>query len=116
MSLSELGSFETLSCEAVAPHVLRVTLQRPEVGNAINTRMGMDLLALWNRLTEHPGDWRCVILTGAGGKIFCGGGDLKERNGMTRAQWQHQHEIFERVSWAMTDLPLPLPDARELRL
>jgi enoyl-CoA hydratase/carnithine racemase len=51
---------------------------------------------------------RCVLLTGAGEKIFCAGGDLKERNGMTRAQWTRQHEIFERVTVALTDLPLPI--------
>ena len=103
-----LPTFDTLRCDAAAPHVLRVTLNRPEVGNAINTQMGRDLLALWTQLTEDVGDWRCVVLTGAGDKIFCAGGDLKERHGMTRAQWQHQHEIFERVSWAMVDLPLPI--------
>ena len=103
-----LPSFETLRCAAPAPHVLQVTLQRPEVGNAINTQMGKDLLALWTALTDDPGPWRCVVLTGAGDKIFCAGGDLKERNGMTRAQWQHQHEIFERQSWAMVDMPLPI--------
>ncbi len=27
---------------------------------------------------------------------------------MTRAQWTHQHEIFERVTVALTDLPLPI--------
>jgi enoyl-CoA hydratase len=103
-----LPTFETLLCEAPAEHVLWVTLNRPAVGNAINTRMGLDLLALWTELTQNPGPWRCVVLSGAGDKIFCSGGDLKERNGMTRAQWQHQHEIFERQSWAMVDLPLPV--------
>ena len=100
--------FETLRCNIVAPHVWQVTLNRPEVGNAINTQMGLDLLRLWTDLTSDPGDCRCVLLTGAGDKIFCSGGDLKERHGMTRAQWQHQHEIFERQSWAMIDLPLPV--------
>jgi enoyl-CoA hydratase/carnithine racemase len=51
---------------------------------------------------------RCVLLTGAGEKIFCAGGDLKERHGMTRVQWTRQHEIFERVAVALTDLPLPV--------
>jgi len=27
---------------------------------------------------------------------------------MTREQWRHQHELFERHYWAMADLPLPL--------
>lgn len=107
----ELMPFETLSCESVASHVLLVTLNRPSVGNAINTQMGRDLLSLWTQLTEDAGDWRCVVLTGASEKIFCAGGDLKERNGMTRMQWQQQHEIFERQSWAMVDIPLPIVGA-----
>ncbi len=101
-------SFDTLTLQRHGEHVLQVTLNRPQVGNAINTRMGEELLALWRQLTQDAGALRCVVLTGAGDKIFCGGGDLKERNGMTRAQWTHQHEIFERVTVAMLDLPLPL--------
>jgi len=100
--------FDTLALQRHGEHVLQVTLNRPQFGNAINTRMGQELLALWQGLTEDASGVRCVLLTGAGEKIFCAGGDLKERNGMTRAQWTHQHEIFERVNVALTDLPLPI--------
>ena len=108
MTHPELPVYTTLDCKRVSDHVLQVTLNRPEVGNALNTQMAVDLLDLWTRLTDVPGDIRCVILTGAGGKIFCAGGDLKERNGMTPEAWQHQHEIFERVYWALIDLPIPV--------
>jgi enoyl-CoA hydratase/carnithine racemase len=100
--------FDTLALQSHGDHVLQVTLNRPQFGNAINTRMGQELLALWQGLTEDPGAVRCVLLTGAGEKIFCAGGDLKERHGMTREQWTRQHEIFERVAVALTDLPLPV--------
>ena len=103
-----LQSPETLLLEHHADGVLQVTLNRPNVGNAINTRMGQELLELWLRLSNDAQGLRCVVLTGAGSKIFCAGGDLKERQGMTRAQWMHQHEIFERMSWALVDLPLPV--------
>jgi enoyl-CoA hydratase len=103
-----LPAFETLKTEIVEPHVLVVTLNRPQSANALNTQMGVDFLDLWRRLTEDAGDVRCVVLTGAGDKIFCAGGDLKERNGMTREQWLRQHEIFERQYWALTDLYLPV--------
>lgn len=106
MALPE--SWDTLQLQRHDDGVLQVTLNRPDVGNAINTRMGQELLDLWQRLTDDAQGVRCVVLTGAGSKIFCAGGDLKERNGMTRAQWTHQHEIFERVSWALVDLPLPV--------
>ncbi len=35
------------------------------------------MLDLWTRLTDVPGEIRCVVLTGAVSKIFRAGGDLK---------------------------------------
>jgi enoyl-CoA hydratase/carnithine racemase len=103
-----MKSYETIRTEVAAPQVLVVMLNRPEVANALNTQMGRDLLDLWTGLIAQPGDLRCVVLTGAGDRAFCAGGDLKERNGMTQAQWVAQHEIFERQYWAMLDCPLPV--------
>ena len=101
-------TYETLDVALVGQHVLQVTLNRPDAGNALNTQMGRELLQLWNALTEEPGPVRCVVLTGAGSKNFCAGGDLKERNGMTKRQWTLQHELFERMYWTLVDLPVPL--------
>ncbi|MHC1728930.1 MAG: enoyl-CoA hydratase [Syntrophobacteraceae bacterium] len=55
-----------------------VTLNRPEVMNAINFEM---LLALKERMEALHVDQevRVVIVTGAGSKAFCAGADLKER-------------------------------------
>ena len=106
--MNAFPTYETVTLNRVGNHVLQVTLNRPHVGNAINTQVGHDLLDLWNRLTEDAGDIRCVVLTGAGEKIFCAGGDLKERNGMTKRQWTLQHELFERMFWTLVDLPVPI--------
>lgn len=106
--MTPLPDYATLATALVGPHVLQVTLNRPEVGHALNTRMAHDLLDLWNRLTEHPGEVRCIVLTGAGDRIFCAGADLKERNGMTQPQWRRQHELFERQYWTLADLPTPI--------
>ncbi|HUN48705.1 MAG TPA: enoyl-CoA hydratase-related protein [Stellaceae bacterium] len=103
-----IPDYATIKTETAAPHVLLVTLNRPEVANAFNTQMGRDLLDLWARLVAEPGDVRCVVVTGAGGRVFCAGGDLKERNGMSDAQWQAQHEIFERQYWTLLDCPMPV--------
>lgn len=103
-----LTPFQTLSHERAQDHILVVTLNRPEVLNAINTQMGHDLLALWTSLNADPGELRCIVLTGAGERAFCAGGDLKERDGMTRAAWQAQHELFERSFMALMELPLPV--------
>ncbi len=98
----------TLRLDTPAPHLLLVTLNRPEVGNAFNTQMARELLSLWQRLAEDAGDTRCIVLAGAGDRVFCAGADLKERHGMTREQWVRQHELFERMFWTLTDLPLPV--------
>ena len=105
---SSFPVYETVATDMAGDHVLKVTLNRPQVGNALNTQMGHDLFDLWTRLTEDPGEVRCIVLTGAGDKIFCAGGDLKERNGMTRQTWQRQHELFERQYWTLADLPTPV--------
>jgi len=102
------ASYETILTEMAGPGLLKATLNRPEVGNAKNTKMGRELLELWSGLIAEPGEVRAVVLTGAGGRIFCAGGDLKERHGMTQAQWQAQHEIFERCYWALLDCPVPV--------
>ena len=103
-----MTSYETILTETIGDHLLKVTLNRPEVGNAKNTQMGLDLLALWTGLIDDPGDIRCVILTGAGERIFCAGGDLKQRRDLTPKQWQHQHEIFERGRDALLECPVPV--------
>ena len=103
-----LPSYQTLTLEQRDEHVLVVTLNRPQVLNALNTQMGKDKFDLWTRLAAEPGALRCVVLTGAGERAFCSGGDLKERDGMTDTAWRAQHEIFERAFMALMDLPLPV--------
>jgi enoyl-CoA hydratase/carnithine racemase len=104
----DLPGYQTLALEQRDEHLLLVTLNRPEVLNAHNTQMGRDKLDLWTRLAAEPGAIRCVVLTGAGERAFCAGGDLKERDGMTDAAWHAQHEIFERAFMALLELPLPV--------
>src|SRR3990172_5157269 len=101
-------SYETLALEQSGAQVLVATLNRPEVMNAINTQMGRDLLDLWTRLTVDPGEVRCAVLTGAGERAFCAGGDLKERDGMSDEAWRTQHELFERAAVALTECPIPV--------
>jgi len=101
-------NYQTLLVEPRGEHILLVTLNRPDVLNALNTQMGMDQTALWTRLTAEPGNTRCVVLTGGGGRAFCAGADLKERDGMTEIVWRAQHEVFERAFMALMELPLPV--------
>src|SRR5213078_5140594 len=79
-------------------YVVTVTLNRPEQMNAMNTAMGEDLLACFEGLHHDP-LVRAVVVTGAGDRAFCAGGDLKERNEMTDEVWRAQHVIFERAAF-----------------
>ena len=88
-------SYATLALERPASHVLRIVLNRPEVANAFNTQMAADLMHCFEALGLDSGDTRCVILTGAGDRAFCAGGDLKQRDGMSDAEWRAQHLVYE---------------------
>jgi enoyl-CoA hydratase len=103
-----LPQYETMQLERDGAQVLVATLNRPQVLNALNTQMGREQLDLWTRLAAERGDVRCVVLTGSGERAFCAGADLKEREGMSDAQWRVQHEIFERAFTALIECPLPV--------
>ena len=61
-------------------HVLIVTMNRPEVRNALSGPMMALLSQAWDRVDSDP-EIRVCVLTGAGG-AFCAGADLKA---MTRS-------------------------------
>jgi len=85
-----------------------ITLNRPEVANAFNTRMAEELLAVFSEFVSGVRTTRCVILTGTGERAFCAGGDLKQRHGMTDEEWFAQHVVFEDLARALMDCPAPI--------
>ena len=100
--------YETTRVEDRGEGLLLLTLDRPEAANALNTQMGRDLLAFFDEVNAAPAEQRCIVLTGAGERAFCAGGDLKERNGMTDEAWQDQHLLFERMIRAFIGCPVPI--------
>ena len=56
-------------------HVAWITLDRPEVLNAIDPESHEELVAAWKRLRDEE-NLRVAVLTGAGTKAFCSGVDL----------------------------------------
>jgi enoyl-CoA hydratase/carnithine racemase len=100
--------YETARVEDKADGLVLLTLNRPHVANAMNTQMGHDLLDFFERVNADPLAVRCIVMTGAGDRAFCAGGDLKERNGMTDEQWQAQHLLFERMIRAFIGCPVPI--------
>ena len=55
-----------------------VTLNRPDVLNAMNRKLGVELLEAVKTL-EADDAIGCLVITGAGDKAFSAGGDIKEQ-------------------------------------
>lgn len=70
-----LPQFETLDIRIELPFAY-VTLNRPEVKNAMNSQMVLDITAAFESLRESR-EVRAIVLSGAG-ETFCAGGDIKE--------------------------------------
>jgi enoyl-CoA hydratase/carnithine racemase len=68
---------ESVALERPAPHVALVTIQRPEARNAVNVAVAHGISRAVD-ISESDVDTWVVIITGAGGKSFCAGADLKE--------------------------------------
>jgi len=89
-----------------------LVLNRPEVMNAMNTQMFVDMRDALHELAFDDA-LRVLIVTGAGERAFCTGGDLKQRDGMTDLAWRKQHQLAEEVLLAVKDFPRPVVAAVE---
>lgn len=88
-------------------------LNRPDYANAFNTTMANELYRFFEQiaLESVARPVRCIVLTGAGVRAFCAGGDLKERHGMTDEAWHDQHLVYERMARAILNCPIPIVGA-----
>ena len=73
-----------LLVEARGP-VTYVTINRPEVRNALSRDLNVQLAQLASDL-QHDDSVHAVVITGAGEKAFCAGADLKERKNVPAAE------------------------------
>lgn len=72
----------------ISGNVARVTINRPESLNAVDSAAHTRLGEIWTEVEANP-DIRCAVLTGAGSRAFCAGADLKEESGLTGVDyWQ----------------------------
>ncbi|GIW42032.1 MAG: putative enoyl-CoA hydratase [Candidatus Binatia bacterium] len=77
-------------------HIATVTLNRPEVRNAINAEMLCRLADAWQAIVDDP-EIRVAILTGAGEEAFCAGADLDRLVRMMQGLRPPEDEFDERI-------------------
>ena len=63
-----------------------ITLNRPEVMNALDPETFAELSEAWTDVRDDPDVW-CAIITGAGEKAFCAGADLRKRIPKVEEKW-----------------------------
>ncbi|MFT7464234.1 MAG: methylglutaconyl-CoA hydratase, partial [Pseudohongiellaceae bacterium] len=91
----------------VAAGVARLTLNRPDVMNALSFDTLGRLGELLGQLSDDR-DVRVVILTGSGDRAFCAGADLKERVGFTEEQTRAFVTLIGDTFSAVAALPQPV--------
>ena len=100
--------FTTLKYE-VADSVATITLNRPEVLNAMNGAMFEDLNAVFDKMAVDSGV-RAVLLTGEG-RGFCSGADLKEMgsaSAMEPGAFKSHMRVINELILKMTRLDKPI--------
>ncbi len=100
MSSHTLEHLETLIVDR-QDAVVTLTLNRPEVRNALDGRI-IDDLRRAMLATKHDEGIRAIVLTGAGGKAFAAGADIKALAGLTpdeardvALRGQHVFDVIE---------------------
>jgi len=83
---------------------LVLTLNRPEVMNALSSELAQQLLAAVQAAGERR-DVRSIVICGAGDKAFCAGTDLKQRRDLTPDEkWAQSRTLWD-VNQAIWNSP-----------
>src|SRR5713101_7043827 len=82
-----------------------VTLDRPEVLNALNFELLRDLGAALDQVAG--GDARALLVTGAGDRAFCAGADVKELMGRSLRAQREGAGFGQAVFAKLDSLPIP---------
>ncbi|WP_199458013.1 MULTISPECIES: enoyl-CoA hydratase/isomerase family protein [unclassified Marinobacter] len=93
----QLPHCETLILEKQGPSLF-LTINRPEVRNAMSLQMVAELAALFTEV-ENDNSIRAVVIRGAGGH-FCAGGDIKDMAGARGQKGEGKDDPFYKLNRA----------------
>ncbi len=87
--------------------VCTVTINRPEARNALNDQVLSGLIQAFSNAEVDPGV-SVIVLTGAGEKAFCAGGDLGKFMDDSQGQDTGQKGLFVQLFTAMYEMSKPI--------
>lgn len=87
--------------------ILLITLNRPEVHNALCLSLLYELRDLLLKYWFDSGI-RVLVITGSGDKAFCAGADLKERIGMSEEEVRNFIRTIRDTFTMLEDIPKPV--------
>jgi len=100
--------YEDIRYEHSGTGIARVTIDRPEVHNAFRPETVQELIDAFARIRDDA-SIGCVLLTGAGDKAFCSGGDqrYKERGGYVGGDGLARLNVLD-LQRQIRSLPIPV--------
>lgn len=84
-----------------------MTLNRPEQANSLSAPMLEEINQIIQEI-KHDESIRCLLITGAGSKVFCAGADLKERRLMTEAEAKGAVLSIQQTFIEIESIPVPV--------
>jgi 2-ketocyclohexanecarboxyl-CoA hydrolase len=88
-------------------HVVTITMNRPEVYNAFRGKTCVELVRAFGRAGYDP-DVGAIVLTGAGEKAFCTGGDQSDHDGKYAGDRGIIGMPIDEVHSIIRDVPKPV--------
>ncbi len=87
---------------------LFITLSKMHKLNCINTEGFHEFIELLISTHENSGEFDCMIITGAGKKAFCAGGDILELSKMNSTEVGELSSLAQRTTTLIKSLPFPV--------
>jgi naphthoate synthase len=100
--------YEDIRYEHSGTGIARVTIDRPEVHNAFRPETVKEMIDAFARIRDDP-SIGCALLTGAGEKAFCSGGDqrFKDRGGYVGGDGLARLNVLD-LQRQIRSLPIPV--------
>ncbi|HLO34425.1 MAG TPA: 1,4-dihydroxy-2-naphthoyl-CoA synthase [Candidatus Deferrimicrobium sp.] len=100
--------YDDIRYEHSGTGIARVTIARPEVHNAFRPETIKELIDAFARIRDEP-SIGCVLLTGAGDRAFCSGGDqrFKDRGGYVGGDGLARLNVLD-LQRQIRSLPVPV--------